>query len=51
MNKENFVATRPRTVVLYTMKCETITKICSVCKLNTLMYVLYVFFCFGPCVY
>ena len=30
MNNNNFVAIQPRTVVLYTMKCETITKISRV---------------------
>ena len=27
MNNDKFVATHPRTVVQYTMKCETTTKI------------------------
>ena len=29
MNKDNFVATHPKTVVQYTVKCETTTK-CTV---------------------
>ena len=29
VNKDNFVATHQRTVVLYTMKCETTTNIYS----------------------
>ena len=36
MNNDNFVATQPKTVVLCIMKCQTITKICRVRKLNTL---------------
>ena len=34
MNNDNFVATYPRTIVQYAMKCETTTKIFSVRKLN-----------------
>ena len=30
MNNNNFVAIQPRTVVLHTIKCETITKISRV---------------------
>ena len=37
MNDDHFVATHPRTIVQYTMKCETTTKIYSVRKLNTLI--------------
>ena len=44
MNNKNFVATHPRSVVQYTMKCETTTEIYSVRKLNTLIYVYYVIF-------
>ena len=36
MNNDNFVATYPRTVVQYTMKCNTTKEIYSVCKRNTL---------------
>ena len=39
VNNDNFVATHPRTIVQYTIKCETITKIYSVRSLNTLIYV------------
>ena len=39
MNNDNFVATHLRTVVQYTIECETIPKIYSVRKLNTLIYV------------
>ena len=46
MNNDNFVAIQPRTVVQYTMKCETTTKIYSVPKLSTLTYVHYVIFWF-----
>ena len=46
MNNDNFVATYPRTVVQYTMKCKTTTKIYSVRKLKTLIYVHYGFFWF-----
>ena len=46
MNNDDFVATYPRTVVQYTMKCEATTKIYSVRKLNSLIYVHYVIFLF-----
>ena len=49
MNNDNFIATHPRTVSEYTLKCETTTKIFSACKLNSLIYALYVLF-FGLCV-
>ena len=49
MNNGNFIATDPRTVVQYTIKCETTTKIYIVRKLNTLTYAHYVIF-FGLCV-
>ena len=39
MNNDNCVATHPRTVVLYTMKCDTTTKIYNVRKLNTSNFV------------
>ena len=39
MNNDNVVATHPRTVVQYMMKCEKTTKIYSVRKLNTLIYI------------
>ena len=39
MNNVHFVATHLRTIVQHTMKCETTTKIYSVRKLNTLIYV------------
>ena len=44
MNNDNFIATHPRTVVQYTMKCEITTKSYSVHKLNTLIFVHYVIF-------
>ena len=50
INNDNFVATHSRTVVQYAMKCETTTKIYSVRKLNTLLYVHHVIFCFGLCI-
>ena len=46
MNNDNFIATHSRTVVQYTMKCKTTTKIYSVQKLNSLIYVHYVIFLF-----
>ena len=46
MNNDNFVETYPRTVVQCTMKCETTTKIYSVRKLHTLVYVHDVIFLF-----
>ena len=49
MNNYNFIATHLRTVVQYIMKCETTTKIYSLLKLNTLIYVHCVLFCFGLC--
>ena len=51
MGYHSFVAIHPRAVVLYTMKCEATTKIFSVRKLNTSIYVHYVIFCFGLCVH
>ena len=39
INNDNLVATHLRTVVLYTMKRDTTTKIYSVRKLNTLNFV------------
>ena len=50
MNDDNFVASQPRTIVQYTMKCETTTRIYIKRKLNTLIYVHYVYFCFGLCI-
>ena len=44
MNNDKFVATHPRTIVQYTMKCKITTKIYIVCKLNTLIYVHHVIF-------
>ena len=46
MNNDNFVATYPRTVVQCTMKCETTTKIYSVRKLHSLVYVHDIIFLF-----
>ena len=46
MSNDNFVTTYPRTVVQYIMKCETTTKVYSVLKLNTSIYVHYVIFLF-----
>ena len=46
INNDKFVATHPRTVVQYTMKCKQIQKIYSVCKLNNLGYVHYAIFLF-----
>ena len=34
MNNDSFVATHAKTVVQYTMKCETTTKIYDLRKLN-----------------
>ena len=50
MNKDDFVATHPKTVIQYTVKCPTITKIYRVRKIITLIYVHYVISCFGLCV-
>ena len=44
MKNGNFVATHQRTVVQYTIKCKTTTKIYSVRNLNTLIYVHYIIF-------
>ena len=44
MNNDNFVTTHPRTVVEYTVKCKTTTKIYSVRKLSTSIYVHHVIF-------
>ena len=46
MNNDNFVATHPRTVVQDTRRYETITKIYSERKLNTLIYIYYIRFLF-----
>ena len=46
MNNDNFVATHPRTVVQYAMKCKQPQKIYSVRKLNILIYVHYLIFLF-----
>ena len=46
MNSDNFIATHPRTVVQYTMKCDTTTKIYNVRKHNTLIHVHYIIFLF-----
>ena len=39
INNDNFVATHPRTVVQYTLKCTTTIKIYGVRKLITLIYI------------
>ena len=44
MKNDNFVASHPRTVVKYIIKCKTTTKIYNVHKLDTLIYVHKVFF-------
>ena len=46
MSNNNFVANHPRTIVQYTMKCETTTEIYTVRKRNTLIYVHYVILLF-----
>ena len=46
MNNDNFVTTHLRTVIQYITKCDTTTKIYSVHKLNTLIYVHYIIFLF-----